>query len=173
MRLASTADKLRRPLLQKGGHAFLLVLGSEYRVKNPSLEAYPLAQAAFFGHDNALPRHHDRRLGIACDRLRSRIGLVRKPIRRNDARHQTGALGFLGIHHPAGQDQVHRPRPTETLLTIDLTKTGDAARLDLKHSGWEQLGPEDSYVRDRHEQGWDMLLNQRLMPLVTGESRST
>ncbi|MCP4305606.1 MAG: SRPBCC domain-containing protein [bacterium] len=63
--------------------------------------------------------------------------------------------------------------PTETLLTIDLTRTGDATRLDLEHSGWEQLGPEDSYVRDRHEQGWDMLLNQRLLPLVTGESRSS
>jgi uncharacterized protein YndB with AHSA1/START domain len=57
----------------------------------------------------------------------------------------------------------------ETVLAIDLSEKGDATRLDLVHSGWDQLGPEDGYVRDRHEQGWDMLLAHRLIPLVTGE----
>lgn len=61
----------------------------------------------------------------------------------------------------------------ETLLTIDLTATGDATRLDLEHSGWQKLGPEDGYVRDRHEQGWDRILSQRLVPRLTGESTQT
>jgi uncharacterized protein YndB with AHSA1/START domain len=50
----------------------------------------------------------------------------------------------------------------ETLLAIDLASEGAGTRLGLVHSGWEVLGPSDAYVRDRHEQGWDMLLGTAL-----------
>lgn len=56
----------------------------------------------------------------------------------------------------------------ETLLTIDLKEESGGTRLDLIHSGWDRLGPEDAHVRDRHEMGWDQLLAHRLVPLVTG-----
>ncbi|WP_421724309.1 SRPBCC family protein [Bauldia sp.] len=64
---------------------------------------------------------------------------------------------------------IDRP-PIETLLTIELTGTAATTRLDLVHSGWSQLDPADAYVRDRHEQGWDVLLTQHLMPLVVGKA---
>ena len=57
----------------------------------------------------------------------------------------------------------------ETLLAIDLRETDGITRLELKHSGWESLGPKDAYVRDRHEGGWDQLLTGRLKPLAESE----
>ena len=56
----------------------------------------------------------------------------------------------------------------KTVLSLDLSQTGDVTRLDLVHSGWEPLGPDDRHVRDRHEQGWDVLLEVRLRPLLEG-----
>lgn len=52
---------------------------------------------------------------------------------------------------------------TETLLEIDLVEVAEATRCDLVHSGWD---PGDSTLRDRHEQGWDMLLDNRLRALL-------
>ena len=52
--------------------------------------------------------------------------------------------------------------PIETLLTIDLQDDGGVTRLDLVHAGWDGLGPADMYVRDRHQQGWDHLLDNLL-----------
>ena len=52
---------------------------------------------------------------------------------------------------------------TETLLEIDLVEVAETTRCDLVHSGW---AAGESALRDRHEQGWDMLLNTRLRGLL-------
>ena len=65
--------------------------------------------------------------------------------------------------------EIDKP-PLTTLLTIDLVERDGVTRLDLVHSGWEPLGPDDGYVRDRHEMGWDQLLEHRLRALL--EQRS-
>ena len=62
---------------------------------------------------------------------------------------------------------IDRP-PLITMLTINLVEQGGITTLDLVHSGWEELGPDDAYVRDRHEQGWDHLLGTLLRPLLEG-----
>lgn len=56
----------------------------------------------------------------------------------------------------------------KTVLTLDLNQEGGTTRLELVHSGWEPLAPSDMHVRDRHEQGWDALLEMRLRPLLEG-----
>jgi len=67
--------------------------------------------------------------------------------------------------HLAYSWTIDKP-PLTTTLTMKLLEGDGITTLDLVHSGWEQLGPEDGYVRDRHDQGWDMLLEMRLRPLL-------
>jgi uncharacterized protein YndB with AHSA1/START domain len=57
----------------------------------------------------------------------------------------------------------------ETLLAVDLRAENGGTRLDLVHSGWGALGPDDAYVRDRHEQGWDMLLGTALPAAINAD----
>ena len=61
--------------------------------------------------------------------------------------------------------EIDQP-PLTTLLIMDLREQDGVTRLELVHSGWEKLGSEDAHVRDRHAQGWDHLLENRLRPLV-------
>lgn len=64
---------------------------------------------------------------------------------------------------------IDRP-PLETLLEIDLEETdAGMTRLRLVHSGWEALRPDEAHIRDRHDQGWDMLLGTALRGVVEGK----
>ena len=54
----------------------------------------------------------------------------------------------------------------ETVVEIHLTETNGVTRLDLTHSGWDNLTPEEAHIRERHDQGWDFLLGQRLRALL-------
>ena len=56
--------------------------------------------------------------------------------------------------------------PRETIVEIDLTETDGVTRLDLVHSGWDNLAPDEAHVRERHVQGWDHLLGRVLMELL-------
>jgi uncharacterized protein YndB with AHSA1/START domain len=49
----------------------------------------------------------------------------------------------------------------ETVLTIELTPSGDGARLRLRHAGFP-----DADSRDRHERAWPMVLEQLERQLV-------
>ena len=46
--------------------------------------------------------------GHAGDRLGGLQRLVEQVVGRHDAGDQAGALGLLGVHHPAGQAHFHR-----------------------------------------------------------------
>ena len=59
-----------------------------------------------------------------------------------------------------------RPPPLSTLLEIDLEEAGGTTRLRLVHSGWEALEPDEAFVRDRHDKGWDMRLGTMLRGFV-------
>ena len=39
-------------------------------------------------------------------------------------------------------------------------------QLDLVHTGWQELVPEDEHVRQRHDEGWVYLLGTLLRGLV-------
>ena len=54
----------------------------------------------------------------------------------------------------------------ETVVEIHLTETNGVTRLDLTHSGWDNLTPEEAHIRERHDQGRDFLLVQRLRALL-------
>ncbi|WP_136658178.1 SRPBCC domain-containing protein [Nitratireductor sp. XY-223] len=54
---------------------------------------------------------------------------------------------------------------TETLLEIELIEVARETRCDLVHSGWRD--GKDA-LRDRHEEGWDVLLDTRLRSLLEG-----
>lgn len=56
----------------------------------------------------------------------------------------------------------------ETVLAIDLHEADGVTRLDLVHSGWGALRPEDIHILRRHEEGWDYLIANFLVPLATG-----
>ncbi len=60
---------------------------------------------------------------------------------------------------------IDRPL-VESLLEIDLVAEGAMTRLNLVHSGWDQLDPADLHIRDRHDPGWDMLLGTVLRGCV-------
>jgi uncharacterized protein YndB with AHSA1/START domain len=54
-------------------------------------------------------------------------------------------------------------RGHETVLTVELTPDGDGTALRLAHRGFP-----DARTRDEHRQAWRELLEQRLLPVVTG-----
>ena len=61
---------------------------------------------------------------------------------------------------------------TETLLTIDLHERDGTTTMDLVHSGWNDMNAAGRALLDRHGDGWTMLLNQALRPLVERELES-
>lgn len=52
--------------------------------------------------------------------------------------------------------------PLETILAIDLAEETGGTRLDLVHSGWGSLTPDQGELIGRHEMGWDFMLGERL-----------
>ena len=60
---------------------------------------------------------------------------------------------------------------TETLLVIDLNERDGTTTLELDHEGWDDLGPAGRHLRERHEQGWGLLLEDALRPLVEKQER--
>src|SRR6476661_4030657 len=105
-----TSLPIARPLLDEGGHAFLLVLGPEQAVEQPALEADALSE-----------RHLERRIDHFLDRNRrerrhgrNALGHLERFLDKarggNDAGDKARTLGFLRIHHPAGEAHVHRLR---------------------------------------------------------------
>ena len=69
---------------------------------------------------------------------------------RHHARHQAGALGLGGVHHAAGQDQVHRlglaDRARQPLRAAD---AGDDAELDLRLAELGVVGGDDEVALHR------------------------
>src|SRR5947208_127538 len=97
-------------LLEKRGHAFLLVLERELRVEHAALEQHALGERRLVGAvDRFLDHHHDRQR-VAGDFLGHRHRLLHQLVERHDARDQAGALRLLRVHHARGQAQVHRLR---------------------------------------------------------------
>ena len=96
------------------------------------------------------------------------------------ARHRFGRAGRL----PNPRDRAAERRPgearlhlaidqplTETLLVIDLNERDGTTTLELVHEGWDDLGPAGRHLRERHEQGWGLLLEDALRPLVEKQER--
>ena len=53
-----------------------------------------------------------------------------------------------------------------TEVRIELSEAGGVTRLDLVHSGWQDLAPEHEHIHRRHADGWVHLLGQVLRGLV-------
>ena len=96
---------------------------------------------------------------------------------RHDARHQARALGFRGIHHAAGEDEVHglglADRVRQPLRAAD---AGNDAELDLRLAEFGIVGGDDEIAlhgklaaaaeREAGDRGDDRLARCRgLMPV--------
>ena len=68
----------------------------------------PSVERRLVGAVDALLGHHDDRKRHGGDGLGGLHRLGQQVGRRHDAGDQTGALGFSGVHHAAGQAHVHR-----------------------------------------------------------------
>ncbi len=53
-----------------------------------------------------------------------------------------------------------------TEVRMELSEADGLTRLDLVHSGWQDLAPEHEHVHRRHADGWVHLLGQALRQLV-------
>src|SRR5690606_27426310 len=96
----SAVPELRRPLLEEGRHAFLLVLRGEQRMEEPPLEEHALAERRFVGPVDRLLDHHHRRQREARDRRGGLERLVEEALERHHAGDEPGALGLGRVHHP-------------------------------------------------------------------------
>ena len=56
--------------------------------------------------------------------------------------------------------------PIKTLVEIDLREDGGITRMELVHSGWGALAPEEAGIGERHKLGWDHMLGTALRALV-------
>ena len=57
--------------------------------------------------------------------------------------------------------------PLATEVEIDLTKTGDGTRVDIRHSGWKS-DPESQEIREMHARVWGGYLNNLKLYLEEG-----
>ena len=80
----------------------------------------------FLGGEDGGQRHR-------CDPFRHRQRFFQETRSGHNARHEPGALGFGGIHHAAGQNQIHRfglaDRARQPLRAAD---AGNDPELDLR-----------------------------------------
>ena len=87
---------------------------------------------------------------IGGDRRGNLQRLVEQVLRRHDARDEAGALGLRGIHHAAGQDQVHRlglaDRARQALGAAD---AGNDAELDFRLAEFGVVGGDDEVALHR------------------------
>src|SRR5438445_134283 len=97
-------------LLEKRGHAFLLVLERELRVEHAALEQHALGERRLVGSVDRFLDHHHHRSRVAGDLLGHRHRLLHQLVERHDARDEARALRLLRVHHARGQAKVHRLR---------------------------------------------------------------
>ena len=87
---------------------------------------------------------------IDGDFFRHRQRLFHQFVRGHDAADEAGALGLGGIHHPAGEAQVHRlgfaDRPRQPLRAAD---AGDGAERDLRLAEFRGVGGDDDVAHHR------------------------
>src|SRR5579872_5682493 len=139
-----TADlpvlETRRPLLDEGGHAFLLVFGGEERMEDAPLEAHAFGERRLIGAVDAFLGDHHRRQRIAGDRRGGLQRFLDELVGGNDARDEAATLRLGGVHHAAGEDEVHRlglaDEPGETLRAAG---AGNDAELDLRLAQFRRL----------------------------------
>src|SRR5436190_1474549 len=142
--------ELRRPLLDECGHAFLLVAGREQRMKYSPLKADTFGLRRFegaidrlFGGQHRWQRHRRNGRGDF-------YGFVEQILQRHDARHETGAFGFLRVHHAPGQDQIHgfglAHGVGETLRAAD---PGNDPKLDFRLTEFGIVGGDDEIALHR------------------------
>jgi hypothetical protein len=132
------------PLLDECGPALLLVLGGEQAPERLALLAHPFGQGGVEGGVHRLGRGGQRHAGegrhLACD-----VGYrIREALDRQDPGDQTGPLSFLGAHHAAGEDEVHRLVLTDGAgEALGTAHTGDDAEGDLGLAELRLLAGED------------------------------
>src|SRR5574343_98030 len=107
-RCKSAVLENRFALLDKGRHAFLLILDRESSVEDAALEEQALVEAGLEGAIDRLLDHHHHRQRVASNGLRRLQGFIEQLLGRDDAGDQTGFLGFERIHPAGGQAHVHR-----------------------------------------------------------------
>src|SRR5262245_31196103 len=100
----------RASFFEKRGHAFLLILGREQRMKQAPLEADAFGERNLEGAIHGFLADQDARKRHFRDGLSDLQRFVQEALLRNDSRHQATSLGFLSIHHPAGQAHLGRLR---------------------------------------------------------------
>ena len=68
----------------------------------------------------------------------------------------------------------HPGRDASTAQEVELrfTETGDGARIELEHRGWEILGEEAVKIREGYETGWDFVLGRYISAIrpTSGEA---
>src|SRR5262245_1420712 len=137
-------------LLDERAHALLLVLGREERVEEPALEEDPFRERHLVGAVHRLLRHHHRWRRVLADRGRGGERLVEERRRGHYPRHEPHPLGFLRIHHAAGEDHVHRLRLSDRARQpLRPARAGHDADLDLGLPELRRVGGDDDVARER------------------------
>jgi hypothetical protein len=109
-RICLAVLELGLALLGKRRHAFLLVFQREHRMNTRRSNRSPSASGvskARLTVSLVIRTAGSEKPAILSAALHRRLPST-FVICRNHARHQAGAFGFLGVHHPPGQAQVHR-----------------------------------------------------------------
>ena len=89
-----------------------------------------------------------RQLG---DALGDRERLVEELVGRHDAADEAGAFGLGGVHHPAGQAQIHRLRLADKARqALRPAGAGHRAEIDLGLAEAGILGGDDDVAHHRH-----------------------
>ena len=76
-------------------------------MEQPPLEEDALGQGGLVGPVHRLLGHHHRRPGQRGDLAGDRERLLDQPVRGHHPSDEAGALRLLGVHHAAGQAEVH------------------------------------------------------------------
>src|SRR5260221_333999 len=130
--VALTVLERRFALLDEGGHAFLLVLERELRMKDAALEENALGKRRFVGAVDRLLDHHRHRQRVARDLLRHCERLLLQLVHGHDARDEACALGFLRVHRSRREAHVHRFRLAHRARqALRAARAGHDAEVDL------------------------------------------
>jgi len=133
-------------------------------VKSVTVRAAPARAFALFAEDFArwwpISRIHTGPDPVDCT-LEPRIG-GRVFERSADGRETPWGtvLAYDPPHRLAFSWVVELPAGQEQLIEIRFTAEASGTRIELTHSGWEQLGAAASSLRERYNRGWGTVFEQ-------------
>ena len=113
-------------------------------MKYAPLEADALGKRRLERAVDRLLRRQHRRQRHGGDGVGDFERLLDQILQRHDARDEPRALGFLGIHHAPGEDEVHRLRLADRMREpLRAADAGNDAELDFRLSEFGVIGGDD------------------------------